>query len=585
MVGGVSNNGPEMQSKRNGTVAGWCTPNAHFQNHLDGEDMPPIPKVLVRVLILCLAICSSGHAYALAQDQTPTVWPEAQRASTEGHWGDQGNNSFVNPVLPGDFSDLDVIRVGKKFFAISSTMQYSPGVAILQSSDLVNWHIVGHVVSDISAIDPELGWRRMNRAGRGVWAGSIHYHAKQLWVYFGTPDGGIYVSKAAKATGPWSPPRLVIAQPGWDDPCPFWDDDGKGYLVATRFAPDKDGEQYRIHLFAITRTGTGIVPSSDHIIHQSQGSEANKMYKIGGVYLHYFSEVRPEGRVAMMERSQSLNGPWEIRQLNHVNATVDKEPNQGGIIELEDGSWRFLSNQGTGDWEGRAGVLLPVTWIDGWPVLGKPGEDGIGDMVWGGVKPIPSKSTSDLFVSDKFSDRFLKPAWEWRYQPRADSWSLIGGGLRLSALQPLADAGFDGVRNVLTQRSARAIHAEVTVKVNLAGLTEGDEVGLAHFAKTDARIAIIQSANVRQLVRIDGDHRTFQRSFSVNSVWLRSTWGIDGLAKFAYSLDGATFIELGSPYQMTWGAYRGDRIGLYTFAASSKKGYATFSNFTYTVER
>src|ERR1035438_1349820 len=66
------------------------------------------------------------------------------------------------------------------------------------------------------------------------------------------------------------------------------------------------------------------VEDSDRILHQSRGSEANKLYKVGGVYLHYFSEVRPEGRVAMMERSRSLSGPWEIRQLNHVHGEVDR---------------------------------------------------------------------------------------------------------------------------------------------------------------------------------------------------------------------------------------------------------------------
>ena len=55
------------------------------------------------------------------------------------------------------------------------------------------------------------------------------------------------------------------------------------------------------------------------MIHQSQGSEANKLYKIHGLYYHFYSEVHGEGRVVMMERASSLDGPWETRQLNHVN--------------------------------------------------------------------------------------------------------------------------------------------------------------------------------------------------------------------------------------------------------------------------
>ena len=48
-------------------------------------------------------------------------------------WGDMGNNIYCNPVLPADFSDIDCIRVGDDFYAISSTMQFSPGMVILHS--------------------------------------------------------------------------------------------------------------------------------------------------------------------------------------------------------------------------------------------------------------------------------------------------------------------------------------------------------------------------------------------------------------------------------------------------------------------
>ena len=505
--------------------------------------------------------------------------------SSTGKWGDQGNATFVNPILPGDFSDLDAIRVGDDFYAISSTMQYSPGMAVLHSSDLVNWQIVGHVVNDLNALDPELGWSRMNRDGRGIWAGSIRYHDGCFWVYFGTPDGGIYVSRASHPEGPWSSPQIVIAARGWDDPCPFWDDDGKGYLVTTRTDADEDGQKYRIHLFSMKAGNDGIVEGTDRVIHQSRGSEANKLYKIGGVYFHYFSEVKPEGRVAMAERSNDLRGPWEVRQLNHVHGLVDKEPNQGGLIQLKDGSWWFLTHQGRGDWEGRAGALLPITWLDGWPIIGRPGPDGIGEMVWGSSKPIRKKSTSGLFASDSLRERSLPPEWEWRYQPKPDAWSLTGRGLRLQALIPISSKpGFAGVRDVVTQRAARSSKAEVTVKVNLSGLTDGQEAGLAHFAKTSCRLAIVQNEGVRTLKRIDQPGSPVVPVLTAKSLWLRSAWGVEGVARFSYSFDGLVFTEIGDSCQLTWGSYRGDRIGLYTLNSNSERGYADFSDFRYVIE-
>ncbi len=40
-------------------------------------------------------------------------------------WGDMGDGTYRNPILPSDYSDLDCIRVGDDYYAISSTMQFS----------------------------------------------------------------------------------------------------------------------------------------------------------------------------------------------------------------------------------------------------------------------------------------------------------------------------------------------------------------------------------------------------------------------------------------------------------------------------
>jgi hypothetical protein len=129
------------------------------------------------------------------------------------------------------------------------------------------------------------------------------------------------MSSGTSDTGPWMPVRRVISDPGWDDPY-----DAHGYLVATRYKPDPDsGIPYNIHLFQMNASGNSINPASDTVIHQSRGSEANKLYKIRGLYFHFFSAAHAEGRIPMTERASSLKGAWETRQLMHVNRWVDKE--------------------------------------------------------------------------------------------------------------------------------------------------------------------------------------------------------------------------------------------------------------------
>jgi len=540
------------------------------------------------VLIVC-TYGSSRPVFSAAmhsvQDKNTSV---TAGQPSMGDWGDQGDGTYANPILPGDFSDIDVIRVGQDFYMYSSTMQYSPGAVILRSSDLVNWSIIGHVVHDITSIDPELSSKKMNRAGRGIWAGAIRYHAGKFWVYFGTPDQGIYVSTATNPAGPWAPVHLVLSQAGWDDPCPFWDDDGQGYLVATHFQPEgPQHTRYNIHLFQMTPDSNGLVASSDRIIHQSRGSEANKLYKINGLYYHYYSEVALEGRVIMMERSKSLDGPWQIHQLIHVHAAVDKEPNQGGLIKLPSGKWYFVSHQGRGDWEGRAGVLLPVTWANGWPIIGRIGTDGIGNMIWRAKKPILGFPLTELSASDEFSSPGLKPQWEWNYQPDATKWSLTErpGFLRLRASPPLRPYDFKTIGNVITQRSFRTRKDEFTVRVDLSGMANGQEAGIAHFATTYATAGVVQSDGIRRLLFDSNGAKTQGPVIAKNILWLRSVWHFDGINQFYFSTDGHVFQMFGRPYQLTWGNYRGDRIGIFTSNSTGISGYLDVDSVQYQIAR
>ena len=90
-------------------------------------------------------------------------------------------------------------------------------MVVLHSHDLVNWRIIGHAVADTTQIGPEMNWDRMNRYGRGVWAGAIAYHAGKFWVYFGAPDEGYFVTTATNPAGPWSPLYALMRGGGWDD--------------------------------------------------------------------------------------------------------------------------------------------------------------------------------------------------------------------------------------------------------------------------------------------------------------------------------------------------------------------------------
>jgi beta-xylosidase len=516
-------------------------------------------------------------APACVAADAPVAWGDWPR------WGDLGDGTYRNPVLPADYSDLDCIRVGSDYYAISSTFQYSPGVVILHSKDLVNWRTLGHVVTDLTQISPELNWDRMNRYGRGIWAGAIRHHAGKFWVYFGTPDEGYFMSTATDPAGPWTPLHPVMKEAGWDDCCPFWDVDGTGWFVGTNF---KDG--YKTWLFKLTADGRDLVPESRVLLNEGSRREANKLYKINGTYYHFFSEWKEGfGRYIMMQRAARITGPYtESRQLSHVQREV-MEPNQGGLVQTEKGDWWFFTHHGTGRWEGRAASLLPVTWVDGWPVIGRPGADGIGNFVWSGPKPVAGTAPSVPQTSDDFAGPVLAPQWEWNYQPRADQWSLTErpGFLRLHAFQPLKPDDLRSAGNTLTQRAVRTSNNVVTVALDLTGMTDGQVAGLTHFSRKYAALGLRQTGEVRTLEFRLGEKIIPGPVITSPRIWLRSEWGLDGLATFSYSVNGTGFTPFGEAHQLEWAQYRGDRVGLYSYLNQPGTGLVDIDSFLYTYDR
>lgn len=515
----------------------------------------------------------SQHCFGQLAD-TSQKWGNWQ------NWGDQGNGFYFNPILPSDYSDIDCIRVDETFYAISSTFQFSPGMVILQSKDLVNWTIIGHAVDNISTISPEMNWDKMNRYGKGIWAGAIRYHDNKFWIYFGTPDEGYFMTTATNAAGPWAPLHHILKSSGWDDCCPFWDDNGKRYLIGTNYA---DG--YKIHLFEMTSDGKDLITGSDRVIHQSKGSEANKLYKINGFYYHLFSEVKAEGRAIMMERSKNIYGPYEeIKQLNHAEKKAH-EPNQGGLVQTPKGNWYFLTHHGSGgDWSGRNMSLLPVTWMDGWPIIGKVGTDTIGNMVLQGKMPINATQKATPQTDDEFIDTNLKPQWEWNYQPRSEKWSLAErtGWLRLKSFKSLEKDNLLKAGNTLTQRCFRTTENEVTIKLDVSNMANGEKSGLCHFATPNYSWLGVEcfQDSIRIEYCLKGDIIAGPILKGKN-IWLRSKWGLKGESHYQYSFDGIYFIDFGGSYQLSWGGYRGDRIGIFNYNNEGENGYVDVDFFKY----
>ena len=51
---------------------------------------------------------------------------------------------YKNPVLKGFYPDPSVCFANGKYYLVTSTFQYFPGVALFESDNLVNWKQIGY---------------------------------------------------------------------------------------------------------------------------------------------------------------------------------------------------------------------------------------------------------------------------------------------------------------------------------------------------------------------------------------------------------------------------------------------------------
>jgi beta-xylosidase len=472
---------------------------------------------------------------------------------------------FHNPILFADYSDPDVIRDGNKYYLVASTFHFVPGIPILESNDLVHWKIVGHVVKRLG-MDPRYDMVGGNRYGQGIWAPAIRKHKGLFYVYFPTPGEGIFVSTARNIAGPWSDPVAVMAQPGLEDPCPFWDDDGTAYLIHSKVGAGP------LILHRLTADGKHILDEGKVIVSDPKGLptlEGPKLYKRNGYYYIFapFGGV-PVGAQAVL-RSRNIYGPYEHRVVLAQGTTKINGPHQGGWVETPGGEGWFVHFQSRGA-HGRIEHLEPVRWVSDWPVIGMASNDGpTGEPVASGIMPDHSGSASRQRpqTSDEFQSTSLGQQWEWNHNPDDVHWSLTArpGYIRLT---PTHAGGILDARNTLTQ-CMQDNSFEFTARLDLAEMKDGVHAGLAMFEKLAGGVEVVQSGGARKIFYFHVKDRIEGPVLTQPILQLRIR--VEGEeARYFYSTDdGLSFQQLGDamPIQFSW--WKGSRPSLFAYASQA----------------
>lgn len=510
--------------------------------------------------------------------------PAAATAQTT--WGDMGDGTYRNPILNADYSDPDVVRLGDKYYMVASDFHFI-GMQVLESYDLVNWHIVSQIYDRFDYP----GWDTNKRYAGGSWAPSIRWHDGRLWVFFCTPHEGLFMSTATDPAGPWTPLHCVKRVEKWEDPCPLWDDDGQAYLghslhgagpiIVHRMSPD--GRQ---------------LLDEGHTVYEGPVAEGTKWLKRDG---RYYLSI-PEGGVGegwqTLLRADNIYGSYQRRVVLEQGSTAVNGPHQGALVDTPDGSeWWFVHFQSVHPL-GRVVHLQPARWTaDGWLTIGEDYDgNGIGEPVMSYAKPKTDADTrpelpqmSDEFTSDNLYWRGHRQSalglqWQWCHNPVDSMWSLSerDGWLTLHAMP--ADS-LRLCRNMLTQK-VTGYRSEATTLVDCRRLVAGTFAGLLCTGKTFRGIGVSRDGIFTEC---DGRREPVALG-SYDTVWLRVT--IDNNInshRFYYSTDGETFIPAGSPFAMRDGYWKGLRIGLFCYdttqtATTAQSGTAQFDFFRYTVD-
>jgi beta-xylosidase len=527
-----------------------------------------------------------------------------QTAATAPWVPDLGDGTYKNPVLAADYSDPDVTRVGDDYFLTSSSFANIPGLPILQSKDLVNWTLIGHA---LTANVPEAHFRTPRRGG-GVWAPAIRHHAGLFMIYYPDPDHGVWRVTAKDPKGPWSAPTLVDASKGAIDPAPFWDADGKGWLVVA-WAKSRAGINNRVTLKPLNADGSKTVGEGRTIIdgallppaRTSRGPmawetiEGPKLYKHDGWYYVFAPAGGVKAGWQGVFRSRKIEGPYEGRDVLDQGAGAINGPHQGAFMETPAGESWFLHFQDA-DSYGRRVHLQPMTWKDGWPVIGvDPDGDGIGEPVLTFRKPKTARPSPVAWPqTDDDFDGPLSLAWQWNSNPTDDWLSLAArpGFLRLKSVSGSANLYETGA---LLSQKPPADSFTATTRLEIKPVRVGEQAGLALFGYDYGWIGLRNTDKGVKLVRVDrldavgggAERVTAALDAPAGPVWLRLSvtpvelavgdppeqrqWpsmhrARHARAVFSYSLDGQAFTPLGEAFVSKPGRWVGAQFGLFAQA-------------------
>ncbi|WP_308991262.1 glycoside hydrolase family 43 protein [Mariniflexile litorale] len=359
------------------------------------------------------------------------------------------DSTYLNPILSGFYPDPSICAANGKFYLITSTFTYFPGIPIFESTDLINWKQIGHAITR-----KEQGDFSGASVSKGMFAPTIRYNKGLFYIICTNVSGiGNFIITTKDPSGTWSDP---IAIPGVDgiDPDIFFDEDGKVYITHNGPPPNNISihEGHRaIYMFEFDLKKEKIVSESKLLVNGGTDM-AKKPVWIEAPHIikkdDFYYLICAEGGTGynhseVVFRSKNIFGPYVSYENNpiltqrHLYPERDNEVSTTGhadFIELPNGDWWavFLGCRPYSDDlynTGRETFLLPVEWQEGWPAI-VGGNNPIPLVNMRPTLPLSKENiepTTGNFVSfDDFKDKNLDFKWNFIRTPLEKWYDLDG---------------------------------------------------------------------------------------------------------------------------------------------------------------
>ena len=490
-------------------------------------------------------------------------------------------------IIPADFPDPDVIRVGDTYYMVSTTMHFMPGCEILRSYNLVNWEHAAYVFDELEQTSGQTLKDNKGIYGRGMWAASLRYHNKKFYVSFVANDTHkTYLYSADKFEGTWHKTNISGF---FHDMSILFDDDDRVYCVSGN--TNITLTELESDLSAPKKNGINKVIICDNPEKIILGYEGSHFYKINNKYYIFLIHM-PKGQMRTQACfvADKIEGPYIGKDVLCSDlAGWNSGVAQGGIVQSNNGEWFGILFQDHGAL-GRIPVLVPVKFENDFPVFGTNGTAPL--------KITVEDNRPDYQYKPLYSNDFTNPAWQWNHIPNKKLVKLEPTLFSIKT-QKLCKNPVQAA-NTLTQRTFTE-NCAGSVTVNPSKLNNGDITGLCALEGEYGFIGITKKQGNFYLIAAEHKIPYSQWSMGVydddepniitekqidsKQIRLKATFCLEHNKEnvlFSYYDESSNrFEDFGSPIKLryTLDQFVGVRFALFCYSTKTIGGSASFKEF------